>query len=167
MITRYIAHNSALHVQASQLLREAKEELSGENFSVEDLRKGTVLDNQILLVQAFKRLRRTATQPILFDGHCVVDNGERLLIIPVEVIDELAVTSIVFVEGAAQEIIQRRQDDASRARPARSVQEINEHQQRAKVVCQTYREKLGLPLTIILAGDEEAFALALKADFSV
>ena len=43
MITRYIAHNPALHVQASQLLREAKAAFSGENASAEDLRKGAVL----------------------------------------------------------------------------------------------------------------------------
>ncbi len=166
MITRYIAYNPALHVQASQLLREAKAAFSGENFSAEDLREGAVLDNQTLLIQAFKHLRGTATQPIVFDGHCVVDNGEQLLAIPGEVIDGLAITSIVFVEGSAQGIAQRRQIDTTRVRPTRSAEELDEHQQRAKAVCQTYSETLGLPLTIIAAGDEAAFAKALKTGFA-
>ena len=166
MIARYIAHNPALHVQASQLLREAKAAFSGENVSAEDLRKGAVLDNQTLLIQAFTRLRRTATQPILFDGHCVVDNGEQLLAIPGEVIDGLAITSIVFVEGSAQGIAQRRQNDPARVRPTRSAEELDEQQKRARAVCQTYREMLGLPLTITAAGDEAAFAKAVKAGFA-
>lgn len=163
MIARYIAHNPALHVQASQLLREVKAVFSNENVSAEDLRKGAVLDNQTLLIQAFTRLRETATQPILFDGHCVVDNGEQLLAIPGEVIDGLAITSIVFVEGPSQGITERRQNDTTRVRPTRSARELDEHQQRAKAVCQTYSETLSLPLTIVTAGDETAFAKALKA----
>jgi adenylate kinase len=166
MIGRYIDHHPALHVQASQLLRESKAAVSGKNVSAEDLRKGAVLDNQSLLIEAFTRLRVTAKRPILFDGHCVVDNGEQLIAIPGEVIDGLAIMSIVFVEGSAREIAQRRRDDTARVRPTRSTEELYQYQQRAKAICQTYHETLGLTLTIIAAGDEAAFAMALKASFA-
>lgn len=162
LIGRCVAHFPVLHVQASQLLREAKAVLSGERVTSEELRKGAVLDNQTLLIQAFARLRETAAEPIVFDGHCVVDNGDQLLEIPTEVIAGLAVSHLVFVEGSAKGIIERRQNDAARVRSARSEAELSHHQQRAKAVCKVYSGSLGLPLTVVTADDEGAFADALR-----
>lgn len=163
LIGRYAQHASVLHIQGSQLLREAKAELLGETVTSDELRRGAVLDNQALLIQAFARVRETATKPIIFDGHCVVDDGTQLLEIPTEVIASLAVSHLVLVEGSPKLIIERRQNDPTRVRPLRTDDEIFHHQQRAKFMCNLYHQKLGLPLDVIAAGDEKAFADVLSA----
>lgn len=164
IIARFAAHTPVLHVQASQLLRDAKAVLVGTDVTSEDLRKGAVLDNQALIIEAFARVCATAQLPIVFDGHCVVDNGDRLLEIPVEVIAGLAITHLIFIEGSPQDIVERRRKDTTRVRPERIEEELAQHQQRAKFVCERYSQLLGLPLTIIVAGDEDAFADALRRD---
>ncbi len=166
LIGRYAKHSPVLHVQASQLLREAKAAIFGENVTSEELRKGAVLDNQALLIHAFARVRETATQPIVFDGHSVVDNGAQLLEIPTEVVAALAVSHLVFVEDRAKDILERRQNDTMRVRPVRSEAELAYHQQRAKAVCEVYSKNLNLPLTIVMAGDEETFTDALTRAFA-
>lgn len=161
LIGRYALHSPVLHVQASQLLREAKAAIYGENVTTDELRKGAVLDNQALLIRAFAHVRSTETKPIIFDGHCVVDNGAELLEIPTEVIAGLAISHLIFVEGSAKVIIERRQNDQTRVRPIRSEGELARHQRRAREICEAYSKSLVIPLTIVPAGDEEAFTDAL------
>lgn len=163
LIGRFVKRCPVLHVQASQLMRDAKAALSGLNITSEQLRTGAVLDNQALLVQAFSDVRAMANQPIIFDGHCVVDNGVELLEIPVEVIDRLSVNSIVFIEGLPKEIVDRRRNDPTRVRPNRSEIEIYTHQQKAKEVCELYSKRLNVPLVIVSAGDEDMFAKTLSS----
>src|SRR5262249_7951555 len=151
LVERYAKRSPVLHVRASQLLRAAKAAASGEDVTSEELRQGAVLANQALLIQEFDHVRETATQPIIFDGHCVVDNGVQLLEIPKEVIAGLAVSHLVFVEGPAAGIIERRREDTTRFRPARSEAELASQQERAKAVCKGYSEMLGIPLTVVAA----------------
>lgn len=161
LIERYAEDIPVLHVVASQLLRDAKTSLSGEKVTSEDLRKGAVVSNQALLIKAFSHVRNTATQPIIFDGHCIVDDGVELIEIPAEVIVGLQVSHLVFIEGSAKGIAMRRQNDLTRERPVRSEAELTHHQRQAKAVCEAYSKSLGLPLIIVKACDEEAFACAL------
>jgi len=166
LIERYAMHSCVLHVQASQLLREAKAALSGGRVTSEELRAGDVLDNQALLIRAFAHVRETAAKPIIFDGHCVVDNGAELLEIPAEVIAGLAISHLVFVEGSAIDIIKRRKNDKTRVRPTRSEDELVRHQQCAKAICEAYSKSLAIPLTIVPASDEEAFAKTLRRNLA-
>jgi adenylate kinase len=162
LTSRYAKRFGVLHVQASQLLRETKASLFGVNLTAEELRQGAVLDNQELLVRAFTNVRRTSVKPIIFDGHCVVDNGTDLIEIPSEIIVGLHILHIVFVEGPVEAIVERRLKDSDRVRPIRSVFDLGLHQHRAKEVCRNYSTSLGIPLTFVLAGDEDAFADVLS-----
>jgi adenylate kinase len=55
MISRYAAAAYVAHIQASQLMREARAARVGQSVTSEDLRRGPVLDNQRLLTDAFAR----------------------------------------------------------------------------------------------------------------
>jgi adenylate kinase len=124
LISRYASTNPVMHVQASQLLREAKAAISGAVITSEDLRTGPVLDNQQLLVSGFATARATAVMPIIFDGHCLIDSGTHLIEIPVEVIEALSVSGLVFIRTDAHAIVERRRNDTIRSRPLRSLEEI-------------------------------------------
>jgi adenylate kinase len=158
LISRFANGNPVAHVQASQLLREAKAALSGSVTTSEELRTGAVLDNQALLVRAFSAKIANATQPIIFSGHCVVDDGNQLLEIPAEVIAALSVSGLIFVQSQPTAIVERRLKDITRTRPARSVEEIEFHQNRAMSVCAEYAKRLRLGLHVVHAGDEGLFA---------
>jgi adenylate kinase len=70
MISRYAAIANVAHIQASQLMRDARAALVARNVTSEDLRRGPVLDNQSLLADAFAKVPATEERPIIFDGHC-------------------------------------------------------------------------------------------------
>jgi hypothetical protein len=53
MISRYAAATDVAHIQASQLMREARAARVGRSVTSEDLRRGPVLDNQTLLTDPF------------------------------------------------------------------------------------------------------------------
>jgi adenylate kinase len=159
-ISRFASANPVVHVQASQLLREAKAAISGNVTTSEELRIGTVLDNQALLIRPFSEIISDAVQPIIFDGHCVVDNGNQLVEIPVEVI---AALSASFVQSQPGRIVERRLKDITRTRPPRSVEEIELHQNLAMSVCAEYAKRLRIDLHVVHAGDEGSFASAVAS----
>ena len=163
LISRYVSSHAVLHIQASQLLREAKVAISGGVVTPEELRTGAVLDNQGALIVAFATTRASAVIPIIFDGHCLVDSGSQLIEIPTEVIEALSFSGLVFVRGDPQEIVARRRSDITRTRPLRSAEEISLHQLRAGSLCQEYAKRLKLDLHTVDAGDEGCFAGAIAS----
>jgi adenylate kinase len=166
LISRYASSHAVLHIQASQLLCEAKAAMSGGVVTSEELRTGAILDNQQLLTMAFATARANAVIPIIFDGHCLVDSSTQLIEIPSEVIEALSVSGLVFVRGDVQEIVDRRKRDTTRIRPLRSVEEISQHQLRANSLCKEYAERLNLELQIVDAGDERRFAAVIASILS-
>jgi adenylate kinase len=161
LISRYAAANAVMHIQASRVLQDAKATVSGAAVSSEELRTGAVLDNQQLLITGFATVRANAVLPIIFDGHCVIDSGSRLVEIPVDVIRLLSVSGLVFVRSCAQDIVEKRRGDKTRVRPLRTPAEILAHQQRAISLCEEYASHLHLDLYTVEAGDEERFATAI------
>lgn len=167
LISRFASAHHVVHVQASQLLRDAKAAISGNVMISEELRTGPVLDNQALLTQAFSAIILDAVQPIIFDGHCVVDNGNQLVEIPVEFIVALSASGLSFVQSHPSAIIERRLKDVTRPRPARSVEEIELHQNRAMSVCAEYAKRLQLAIHVVDAGDEASFASAVTSILAI
>ena len=53
LISRFAEGHEVLHLQASQLLKDAKAAVSGIVTTSEELRTGPVIDNQALLISAF------------------------------------------------------------------------------------------------------------------
>jgi len=163
LISHFGETTEIAHAQASQLLSEARAEITGRMESQEELRQGAVLDNQALLIEAFSRFRAATTKPIIFDGHSVIDTGEQLLEIPAEVIRALAPAGLAFIKDEPSAIVARRAADGVRIRPARSESEIRSQQERAQVLCEQYAQSLGVGLTVVRAGDSDGFAVAMRA----
>lgn len=158
LISRYATVSNVAHVQASQLMREARAALVGHVVTSEDLRRGPVLDNQSLLTDAFAKVLATEVRPIIFDGHCLVDVGDQPIEIPVEVIRKLQPAAIMLVYAPANEIVQRRENDISRSRPTRTADALAAQQDRCTAICANYAERLGLRFEQVRAGDERGFS---------
>jgi adenylate kinase len=162
MISRFTANTDVAHVQASHLMRDAIAARSGTTVTSEDLRRGTVLDNQAILVDAFSRTIATETRPIIFDGHCLVDAGDSVIEIPPDVIRQIMPAGIILIHAAANEIVTRRQNDISRHRPDRSAAELAAQQERCVKLCAEYGHGLGVEFAKVQSGDEDGFARTLR-----
>jgi adenylate kinase len=165
MITRYAAAANVAHIQANQLMRDAKAALVGVPVNSEHLRRGPVLDNQSLLTDAFAKVLAAEARPIIFDGHCLIDAGEHLIEIPVDVIRQLHPSGIVLVCAPADEIAGRRESDTSRQRPVRTTSALSAQQNRCVAICTDYAERLGIRFDQVRSGDEPDFAQSLRHFF--
>ncbi|BDV35539.1 ATP-binding protein [Methylocystis iwaonis] len=143
------------HAQASDLLKRAKEVEAGKSVSAEDLRKGAVLDNQSLLVWSFRKFAAQEPRDIIFDGHSVIDAGDKLIEIPVDVITAIGPAAVLFLWEEPQTIAVRRTADLGRQRPSRSAAELAEHQTRAEELAQFYAQRLQIPFFRLRSGDDE------------
>jgi adenylate kinase len=152
-----------VHVQASELLKRAKEAAGGGSVSAEDLRQGAVLDNQSFLVSAFKAFSSAECKNIIFDGHTVIDGGASLIEVPIEVIASIDPAGVIFVWDEPATIARRRLADAKRQRPSRTAAELDEHQRRAETLSRAYAEKLSIPFARVRSGDEDQFATSITA----
>jgi adenylate kinase len=161
MISRYAAAANVAHIQASQLMRDARAALVGVRVTSEQLRRGPVLDNQSLLTDAFAKVLATEARPIIFDGHCLIDAGEQAIEIPVDVIRQLHPSGIVLVCAPADEIAGRRKSDTSRHRPVRTSSALSAQQNRCVAICTDYAERLGIRFDQVRSGDEPDFAQCL------
>jgi adenylate kinase len=162
IISRYASIANVAHIQANQLMRDAKAALVAREVTSEDLRRGPVLDNQSLLTDAFAKVLSTEARPVIFDGHCLVDVGEQPIEIPVDVIRRLRPSGIVLVRAPAGEIVKRRERDTSRKRPVRTADALAAQQDRCVAICTVYAEHLGLKFEQVLAGDERGFARSVS-----
>lgn len=162
MISRYAEAANVAHIQASQMMRDARAALVGRLVTSENLRRGPVLDNQILLTDAFAKVLATEARPIIFDGHCLVDVGEQPIEIPVDVIRRLQPSGIVLVHAPADEVIRHRESDTSRERPVRTVDALATQQDRCVAICTDYAEQLGIRFVQVRAGDERGLAQSVS-----
>ena len=103
------------HAQASDLLKRAKLEESGGAVSSEDLRKGSVFDDQTMLVTSFRTFAAEKSRNILFDGHSLIDNDDTLIGIPLEVIKAISPAAVLFLCDEPQTIAGRRAADFRQA----------------------------------------------------
>jgi adenylate kinase len=158
VISHYAAAANVAHIQASQLMRDAKAAQVGQAVTSEDLRRGPVLDNQSLLTGAFAKVLATETRPIIFDGHCLIDAGLQHIEIPVDVISQLRPSGIVLMYAPTEEIVQRRNADGSRERPVRTPEVLTAQQNRCVELCLEYGKRLNVPFVQVRAGHELEFA---------
>lgn len=161
MISRYAKTANVAHVQASQLMRDAKSAHVSKAVTSEDLRLGPVLDNQSLLTNAFAKVLAAEARPIIFDGHCLVDVGDQPLEIPVNVIQQLQTGGIILVRAPPYEIVQRRGLDSTRVRPVRTADVLAAQQDRCSAICAGYASELAVEFVQVCAGDDQAFASVL------
>ena len=115
--------------------------------------------NQEILIEELARERTTVgAQVLLLDGHCVIDNGDQLVPIPIEIIERLDLAALVFLQEGAEKIRARRLSDEKRTRPDLSSTELDKQQRHALDVCSGYASELGLPISIVNSGQWQSVA---------
>lgn len=142
-----------LHLQASSLIKAEQAYRMQNSESSEELRKGAVVDNQALMIAAFRRAVATTNLPIILDGHSVIDGRDGLIEIPSLVFGALALDVICFLAEKPDVIAERRRADTTRERPYRDVATLRDHQRVAKAVARRIAQEIECPFVYIANGE--------------
>lgn len=115
------------------------------------LESNQILLNQEKLILNFQnKLRELKGKKIIFDGHCVVKDGDKIVEIPVTVIERLTPDLIVYVDAEPKTIAERRSVDPNRPdREQESIEQLQTQRDLQKSICKNYSEKLKVPLKIL------------------
>lgn len=148
------------HLQASDLIRAERQERQGNPIAHDILREGNIDDNQALLISGFMR-RAPEEGLIVLDGHTIIDTPDGLIEISPSVFSAINVSRFVVLVDEVEKIALRRLSDTRRMRPARSHEELAEHQQRS--VLSAYRAAIALsvPLFIVPLNEHPNIAIFL------
>ncbi len=163
VIGRCAANAGFIHVQASEVLRQAKADLLARTVDREELRKGQVLDNQTLLSEAFGKLRARQSRPIIFDAHNIIDTDDGYVEIPLDVFRLIDPYVVIALSGDPESILGHRTRDTDRVRPDRTSGQIAEYQALVIALAEKHARDLSVPFRLVGAGDEEDFARAILA----
>lgn len=136
------------HIQAGSLIKSVCSDMERDKLRLSG--KELILSNQKLMVTAFwEQIKSENLSKVIFDGHSIIDMGEELLAIPIEVIEALKPTKIVFVKNDPSLILNRRLNDSSRDRPVLAEEDIIRHQDFALETAKSYGAFLDIPVVII------------------
>lgn len=138
-----------MHLQASALIKAEQAARNQAVGSSEDLRLGPVLDNQSLLVSAFRRATEGHDGLVIFDGHTLIDGVDGPMPIPASVFRDLECQHIIFICDAGSAIVERRSADSQRIRPQLSAEELARHQDFALATAKAIADELGIELTTL------------------
>jgi adenylate kinase len=145
------------HFTASELIKSELASCKSQVATSEELRLGSVVDNQVLLASAFAGCTERLEGLVVLDGHVVIDGASGLVDIPASVFGEFGVQHMLFIRASAHAIAERRQKDALRARPQRTMTEITAHQEHALTRAKTITGQLGISLTVLDSSDKGPF----------
>lgn len=131
------------------------------------LTKSKVLNNQEVLISNFIETKKTLKgKHIIFDGHCLIKNGEALTEIPTEVVKRISPNIIIFIDGTAEEVIKRRREDSLRPnREIETASQIDENRFLQKSICSKYSSELSIPLEIIYTSELDKFSEILNTNY--
>lgn len=161
MVSSFVeSHPSVLSIRASELLNRERPEANPEFFRI--AASSDIHKNQDHITTAFDKFKRSAFgRHIIFDGHSLIDNGQGLVVIPIQIFRKIAPDIIIFIEENPEVIVSRRLADVSRTRPQRTVRELSEQQTLAKDTANEYGRVLSAPCHIVHSGDFEVFEYLL------
>ena len=158
LISRYLAiRPDWIGLAASELLETRYSSADSPTSLEQDF-----VDQQIRLVERIKVVRqRSLKAHFIVDGHCALDVGGTLRVIPLVVIERLMPTLIVVVEDEVNAIGSRRTIDLTKERPLRNVRALTDLQQITVQLSQDYGRALRIPCERVCSGDLDTFALVL------
>lgn len=159
-----VALPSALHLQASTLIKQGLTDPVMESERLRLAGGERILANQQILTKMFQREIEMRPAPVVvFDGHLVIDAEDRLVEIPREVIAALNPRLLVHVEDLPEAIVGRRQADQARRRAERLANELEAHQAASRRLCAEYSAALKVDMLVLCPCSAKQLVDTLKA----
>ena len=136
---------------------------AADRDSLPKLGADEILTNQEKLVLNFNNaLKQMSGKHVVFDGHCMVKDGTRIVDIPLSIVSRLCPDNIVFFDVSPEEIIKRRLADRSRPdREVETVAELITIRRRQIELSRHYTVDLNIPFGIACHDDQLLEALSV------
>lgn len=162
LIRRLAERKPILHLQASALIKAELAHRAQPFQNSEALRTGPVVDNQVLMISAFRRAVANVVVPVVFDGHSVIDGQNGLIEIPATTFAELGLNTIFYLSADPHVIAARRLKDTGRERPMRDTETLAAHQTIASAAAQKVAEQIGCTFVPITERDLERIEASFR-----
>ena len=165
LINRIATENSRfIQISASTVIEAISAFHDTKRAESKGTRKTTLLRIQEIAVREILKISKISERKfVILDAHNVIDVGDDLVQIPVQVFESLSPMQLFFVYDDPKEIEKRRIGDTTRRRPQRRASKLADCQNIALDTAQTYARVLGIHLTQIKSGDLMAFRTAIDA----
>jgi len=138
-----------LHLEASSLIKDQKQIIEGAIATSEELRTGAVLNNQELLVSAYRRKTQSQDRLCVLDGHTVIDTGRGLQNIPSAVFVEMGIQKFLVLTAQPYDLSRRRALDTGRTRPDRNIAQLDDYQQSMVKYTNEVASIMNIPVEVI------------------
>jgi adenylate kinase len=125
------------------------------------LRYADLDENQRLLIDGFGLARDPTATCIIMDGHVVIDSGDGLKELPVDVFRELGITRMVHLEAEPARISTNRSNDTTRQRPAYDQETLSQHQLASRAYAKSIAAALNIEFHVVTHIDVEYLAVRL------
>ncbi|HEY5305205.1 MAG TPA: AAA family ATPase [Pseudolabrys sp.] len=142
-----------LHLQASALIRDARDTFQSYPVSHDQLRYVDLDENQHLLVDGFAAHARSATGLVVLDGHTLVERNTDFVLIGAEVFSAIGISGMLFLHDDPSAIVARRAGDHTRERPAKDVDVLAKIQAAALANARDICRSVQVPLKIVAPVD--------------
>lgn len=160
--TTFLRQLSALldfqHLTAGTLIAAAR---SLDNRSRDFIRLADTDLNQRLLIEGFMSARDPNARLVILDSHMLIDTGDDIRRIPIEVFGALGVDTVIHLEAEPKQICTNRCRDKDRTRPIYPTHILGEHQRLSRSHAQTVADALRVPLHVVVHDDAIDLAATL------
>lgn len=134
-----------VHFSAGSLIKKQLENVKHDELRL--MERDRILHNQnLLLAQLELEVRNVSSDAcVLFDAHMIIDNDQDLIEIPFDFFEKLNPSLLAFIQESPEIISLRRLQDSSRARPQRTIAELESQQDRSRKLAEEYCQRLSVP----------------------
>jgi len=140
------------HVKVSSLLRAA-------GRPVDSVEPKDFLENQFAFARAAVRTIADSPEPIILDGHLVVETTGGPQLVPDVCIDALPLSKLILVEDEPTNIASRRYGTGLSANPV----EVKDLMALERFAAVRLARRRSIALSILKSGDSEGFVIELAA----
>lgn len=154
---------SFIHLQASELVKEEIALTNKIKLTPEQLRTMSIIDNQTLLLNSFKKRTLALDGLVILDGHSVVDTPNGLVEIPTSVFAEMNINRLIVLHDLPSEIANRRRADQHRKRPTRTADELAYQQSQSLIAASKVALALRCPLTLLTGNHQNELKAILNS----
>jgi adenylate kinase len=132
-------------------------EIAEKEFSIKDrdeLRKQSADVQKKIQARVGQKLSEIKERQVVLDTHCSVNTPKGYLPgLPYSLLKDLNVERFVLITAPIEDVLRRRQKDASRIRDAQSPESLKEHDDMNKAMLASYAILGGAPATILINAD--------------
>jgi len=163
LINEFISKNkNFIRLSGGSLIKSDLAEQERDKLRKQSTSK-IILDQETLINTFLQKKRELHDCNIIFDGHCMIKDGEKIVEIPADVIKRLEPDKLIFIDTDPIIILERRNQDTSRPdREKETLEQIKKTRDLQITLCQNYSKEIGVKLEVLSFPDYKSISEILN-----